>query len=86
MTVSYSVLLGWPYLHTRGSVLIATLCHGAINLSQGFFLGGMDPATQYWSLALVYGVAAVVVALVLGPNLARNGATALPRTVRTEKA
>ena len=86
MTVSYSVLLGWAFLHTRGSVLIATLFHGAINLSQGFFLGGMDPATQYWLLALVYGVAAVVVALVLGPNLARNGATALRRTVRTEKA
>ncbi len=73
MTVSYSVLLGWAFLHTRGSVLIATQFHGAINLSQGFFLGGMDPAMQYWLLALVYGVAAVVVALALGPDLARHG-------------
>ena len=29
-------------LHTLGSVLIATLFHGAINLSQGLFLGGLE--------------------------------------------
>ena len=82
MTVSYSVLLGWAFLHTRGSVLIATLFHGAINLSQGVFLGGMDPVTQYWLLALVYGVAALVVALVLGPDLARHRVAAARRPVR----
>lgn len=40
MTTAYSVLLCWIYLHTAGSVLIATLAHGAINLSHGIFLGG----------------------------------------------
>src|SRR3712207_8645737 len=35
LTMAYSVLFTWIYLHTRGSVLIATLFHGAINLSQG---------------------------------------------------
>jgi membrane protease YdiL (CAAX protease family) len=72
MTVAYSVLITWVYLHTEGSVLIATLLHGAINLSQGFFLGGMDPARQYWLLALVYGAAALAVVLVFGPNLSRK--------------
>jgi hypothetical protein len=72
MTMSYSVFLGWAFRHTGGSVLIATLFHGAINLSQGFFLGAMDPGTQYWLLALVYGVAALLVAVRLGPDLARK--------------
>ena len=48
MTTVYSVLLCWIYLHTAGSVLIATLVHGAINPFQGVFLGGVDPAKQYW--------------------------------------
>jgi len=43
--------------------LIATLFHGAINLSQGLFLGGMDGASRYWLLSIVYGAAALVVAM-----------------------
>jgi membrane protease YdiL (CAAX protease family) len=35
LTIEYSILMTWVYLHTKGSVLIATLFHGAINLSQG---------------------------------------------------
>ena len=42
LTVEYSILMTWVYLHTKGSVLIATLFHGAINLSQGLLLGGID--------------------------------------------
>jgi uncharacterized protein len=62
LTVAYSVLFTWIYLHTGGSVLIATLFHGAINLSQGLLLGGLDPARTYWLLAAVYGLAALVLA------------------------
>src|SRR5918997_3125683 len=51
LTVAYSVLFTWVYLHTRGSVLIATLLHGAINLFPGLLLGGIDPARHYWPLA-----------------------------------
>jgi membrane protease YdiL (CAAX protease family) len=69
LTMAYSVLIGWVYVHTAGSVLVATLLHGAINLSQGFFLGGVEPAREYWLLAGVYGVAALAVALVFGSNL-----------------
>ena len=71
LTMAYSVLFTWVYLHTRGSVLIATLLHGAINFSQGLFLGGIDPAREYWLLAAVYDVAALVLVAAAGPNLAR---------------
>ena len=63
LTIEYSILMTWVYLHTKGSVLSATLFHGAINLSQGLFLGGIDGATRYWLLSIVYGVAALVVAI-----------------------
>jgi membrane protease YdiL (CAAX protease family) len=62
LTVAYSVLFTWIYLHTGGSVLLATLFHGAINLSQGLLLGGLDTARTYWLLAAVYGLAALVLA------------------------
>ena len=71
MTTIYSVLLCWLFLHTSGSVLLATLAHGAINLFQGVFFGGVDPAAQYWLLAGVYGAAALVLVLVCGPRLTR---------------
>jgi hypothetical protein len=66
--MAYSVLVGWVYVHTGGSVLVATLLHGAINLSQGFFFGAVDAAREYWLLAGVYGGAA----LVFGSNLSRK--------------
>lgn len=66
--MAYSVLVGWVYVHTGGSVLVATLLPGAINLSQGFFFGGVDAARECWLLAGVYGGAALVVALVFMVN------------------
>ncbi len=72
LTVEYSILMTWVYLHTKGSVLIATLFHGAINIFQGFFLAGIDPASRYWWLALSYGTAALAFAAVLGPSLSRR--------------
>jgi membrane protease YdiL (CAAX protease family) len=72
LTMAYSVLIGWVYVHARGSVLIASLLHGAINLSQSFFLGGVDPAKEYWLLAAVYGAVALAVALMFGSNLSRK--------------
>ena len=77
LTLAYSVLFTWVYLHTRGSVLIATLFHGAINLSQGILLAGVEPAREYWLLAAVYTAAAMVLVFALGPGLTRRpGATA----------
>ena len=60
------------FVHTAGSVLIATLAHGAMNLFQGIFLGGVDPGRHYWLLAGVYGVAALVIVIVFGPSLFRR--------------
>ena len=78
LTIEYSILMTWVFLHTRGSVLIATLFHGAINLSQGLFLGAVEGATRYWLLSIVYGVAAVVAAVTLGLN--SQSATAVSRS------
>jgi membrane protease YdiL (CAAX protease family) len=74
LTVAYSVVFTWVYLHTRGSVLISTLLHGAINFFPGLLLGGIDPAREYWLLAAVYGAAALAVAYVFGPKLSRKAA------------
>jgi membrane protease YdiL (CAAX protease family) len=72
LTVEYSILMTWVFLHTVGSVLVATLFHGAINLSQGLFLGGVEGATRYWLLCVVYGVAAIIVGVMLGLRSRRN--------------
>jgi uncharacterized protein len=82
-----SVLFTWVFLHTRGSVLIAMLFHGATNL----FLVSPDVAsTGDLTLPLFAAVAkwalVVVLLLVAGPTLVRGKRTdpeALPRTSRT---
>ena len=82
LTIEYSILMTWVFLQTLGSVLIATVFHGAINLSQGIFLGGLDGATRYWLLSIVYGVAAVIVAVLLGVRARRGLAEAGQAPVR----
>lgn len=77
LTTAYSVLFTWIYVHTAGSVLIATLFHGAINFCQGFFLSGIDPAREYWLLAFVWWVAALVVLVVTGTTFVRKPANTL---------
>lgn len=72
LTTAYSILLTWLFLHTRGSVLLATLFHGSINVFQGFLLAGVDAASRYWWLALAYGAGALTVALVPRLGLSRR--------------
>ena len=72
LTIAYSVLFTWMYVRTAGSVLIATLFHGSINFCQGFFLGGIDPAREYWLLAFVWWVAALVVLVGTGTTFVRR--------------
>jgi uncharacterized protein len=86
LTVEYSILMTWVFLHTRGSVLIATLFHGAINLSQGIFLSGVEGATRYWLLCIVYGVAALIVAVVLGLRTRQRSAEDSWTTVQATDA
>jgi membrane protease YdiL (CAAX protease family) len=82
MTTAYSILMTWVFLRTGGSVLIATLFHGAINVSQGFFLAGTEPADRYWWLALAYGAGALVLAAVLGPALSRRRTAGMTRSAQ----
>jgi membrane protease YdiL (CAAX protease family) len=70
-TTGASVLFTWLYLHTRGSLLLATLFHGAIN-SFGFVNNALDPASRWWLTGAVYVAAAFVVSIVAGLNLGRK--------------
>jgi uncharacterized protein len=80
-----SVLFTWVFLHTRGSVLIAMLFHGATNL----FLVSPDVAStgdlELPVLAMVAKwVLVAIVLLVAGPSLVRGPRPeALPRTSAT---
>jgi membrane protease YdiL (CAAX protease family) len=78
-----SVLFTWVFLHTRGSVLLAMLLHGATNLfvvspdvaSTGDLTLPLLAAGAKWALV-------VVVVVVAGPGLARGPRPeTLPRTL-----
>jgi uncharacterized protein len=82
-----SVLLTWVFLHTRGSVLMALLFHGATNL----FIVSPDVASTGGDLtlpllaAVAKWVLVVVVIVVAGPGLVRGPRPeALPRTLSRE--
>jgi len=82
-----SVLFTWVFLHTRGSVLIAMLFHGATNL---FLVSPDVVSTGDLTLPLLAAVAKWVLVgvllLVAGPTLVRGARTdpeALPRTSGT---
>ena len=81
-----SVLFTWVFLHTRGSVLIAMLFHGATNL---FLVSPEVVSTGDFQVAVLAMVGkwvlVVVVILVAGPGLARGPRPeALPRTLTRE--
>lgn len=66
--VGLTLLFTWLYQQTGGSLLLATLFHGAVN-SLGVQNGAMGSAEWRWLLAVVYGVAALVVVVVTHGNL-----------------
>ena len=81
--VAKSVLFTWVFLHTRGSVLLAMLFHGATNL---FAVSPEVSSTGDLTLPLLAAVAKwvliVVVIVVAEPGLARGPRPeALPRTL-----
>ena len=81
-----SILFTWVFLHTRGSVLLAMLFHGATNL---FIVSPDVASTGDLTLPLLAAVAkwvlVVVVIVVAGPGLARGPhPEALPRTLSRE--
>lgn len=62
-TIVLSVILSVLAERTGGSVLIATLFHGAVN-TFGVVHHGATPVMRGWTNALAYGVAALVLAVV----------------------
>jgi membrane protease YdiL (CAAX protease family) len=70
-TTGASVLFTWLHLHTGGSLLIATLFHGAIN-SFGFVNNALDPASRWWLTGTVYIAAAIIVSVIAGLNPGRR--------------
>ena len=77
-----SVLFTWVFLHTRGSVLLAMLLHGATNLfNVSPNLISTDALTLPLLAAAAKWVLVVLVILVAGPSLARGPRPeALPKT------
>jgi membrane protease YdiL (CAAX protease family) len=75
-----SVLFTWVFLHTRGSVLLAVLLHGATNLfAVSPTLTGSGDLTFLLLAAGAKWVLVVVVVVVAGPRLAHGPRTeALP--------
>jgi membrane protease YdiL (CAAX protease family) len=59
--VSLSLLLTVLALRTKGSVIVATLFHGAVN-TFGVVNAGASAGLRGWSNAATYGVAALVIA------------------------
>ena len=70
-TVALSVLLTALAAHTRGSVVIATLFHGAVN-TFGLINEGASATQRGWGNALAYGLAAVIVAIFTARSSARR--------------
>jgi membrane protease YdiL (CAAX protease family) len=69
--VSMTVLFTWLANRTRGSVLIAWIFHASINTTLAIIFTG-DTVRQWWLSAAVYAVAALIIVIVNGPNLARQ--------------
>ncbi len=71
-SLGFGVLWTWLYQQTQGSVLIATLFHGAINAAGNVFFAGIPSAQLSWLLPVGFVVAAFVVLAVSGLNLSRK--------------
>jgi membrane protease YdiL (CAAX protease family) len=69
--VPMTVLFTWLANQTRGSVLLAWLFHGAIN-TLIVVNSVVDIVQRWWLNAAVYGVVAVLLVLVIGPQLIRR--------------
>jgi membrane protease YdiL (CAAX protease family) len=69
--ISMTVLFTWLVNRTRGSIWIAWLFHAAINVAGGFLFIG-DNLLQWWLSAGVFAVAALIIVIAEGPNLARR--------------
>lgn len=73
-TLAMTILYTWMLNHTRGSVLLAYLFHGAANTwSQVFSIDHADPLVGWIQAALLLLLAVIVVAYEGKENLSRTG-------------
>jgi membrane protease YdiL (CAAX protease family) len=61
-TIALSIILTFLAQHTRGSVIIATLFHGAVN-TFGVINTGASPSQRGWGNAISYGLAALAIGI-----------------------
>jgi CAAX protease family protein len=71
-SLAFGILWTWLYQHTGGSVLISTLFHGTINAAGNVFFAGVPRAQLTWLMPAAFGVAALSVLAVAGPDLSRR--------------
>jgi membrane protease YdiL (CAAX protease family) len=67
--VILAILYTWIYQHTRGSVLMAVLFHGAFNTFNPIFLGRVDQSLGAWLSLALWGTVALIVVIATGPDL-----------------
>jgi membrane protease YdiL (CAAX protease family) len=60
-SLCFGVLWTWLYRNTRGSVLIAAMFHGAVNLFGNMFYLGIPAVLLNWLMPAGYTLAAVIV-------------------------
>ncbi len=74
--IAGAILYTWIFQHTQGSVLLATLFHGATNAASVLYQG-IDPASANWLQGAIWTVIALIVVMTYGTNLMRK-----PKTTR----
>lgn len=72
-TTAFTVLITWAYVHTRGSLLIATLFHAASNTA-ALCLPIIARGRAMFIMAGLECLLALAIVFVTGPSLARSTA------------
>lgn len=79
-TLAATIMFGWLYNHTQGSVLLALLFHAADGVIKPTYTG-VDSTHSLWLLVIVWCAAAVVVVIRYGTTLMVTQAVPCPPTM-----
>src|SRR6266508_3723531 len=75
--LSFAVVTAWMYNRTHGSLLLPILMHVSVNIAGKYFFNlfsGTDLLQLWWLWGGLWGVVALVVVAIVGPNLGRQPA------------